>query len=73
MIEGLLSAVGGGIIFLGAVVGILMGVFRMTRATEDNTKALDRLSQNVKELFATQNGHERRLSILEDWRHRDRH
>lgn len=64
----IISAAGGGIIFLGAIIGLLRGIFKQTAATEDNTKALDRLQKSVDKLFATQNGHEGRLTSLEDWR-----
>ena len=66
--EGLLAALGGGIIFVGAIWGLLRGIFKQTNATEENTKAIGSLTQKLDGLVATQNGHDRRIAILEDWR-----
>ena len=68
MVATYISAAGGGVVFLAAIVGLLRGIFKQTAATEDNTKALGELRHSVDQLFATQNGHEGRLHSLEDWR-----
>jgi hypothetical protein len=63
-----ISAAGGGIVFLGAIIGLLRGVFKQTAATENNTAALTDLRTTIRELSEKYSNHEARLNSLEDWR-----
>lgn len=57
---------GGVIATISAVVVIGRGIFRQVSATEDNTTALKDLASEVKALSLTSNGHDTRLTVLED-------
>jgi hypothetical protein len=53
-----LGALGGGVVFMGAVVTVAAGIFRQVAAVKANTAALDRLSTTLE-------NHETRISRLE--------
>jgi hypothetical protein len=53
-----LGALGGGAVFIGAIITVAKGIFRQAAATEANTKAL-------KDLTKMLNDHETRISRLE--------
>lgn len=61
-----LGGTGGVLAALAAVITIGRGIFRQVNATEDNTDALNKLSAEVAGLSRTSNGHETRLTVLED-------
>jgi len=57
---------GGIIVFLSAIVAIGRGIFRQIEATKENTSALRELNAIVTRLESLYNGHETRISVLED-------
>lgn len=54
----ILGALGGGVVFVGAVWTVLRASFRQINAIEDNTKAVNRLTDELGD-------HETRISRLE--------
>ena len=60
------GGVGGILAVVSAVVFIGRGIFKQVSATEDNTEALNKLTNKVEALTGTVNGHETRLAVLED-------
>jgi hypothetical protein len=60
------GGIGGILAALGAVVVVGRGIFKQVNATEDNTAALRDLTDEVKGLKTTVNGHETRITVLED-------
>jgi hypothetical protein len=62
----ILSALGGGVSFLGAIVIIARAIFKQVSATEENTTATKELSDKMSRVMSQLNGHETRIRILED-------
>lgn len=54
----ILGALGGGVVFVGAVVTVVKAIFNQTAATQANTKALEKVTEVIDK-------HETRLSRLE--------
>lgn len=67
-----LGSSGGIVAFLSAVVIIGRGIFRQVAATEDNTKALQGLTDEVHDLKTMTGSHETRITVLEDRDRRQR-
>lgn len=61
-----LGGAGGVIAVLAAIIMIGRGIFKQVSATEDLAEAVKGLTSTVTELQRTLNGHETRLSVLED-------
>ena len=61
-----IGGVSGVVVLLTSVVVIGRGIFRQVNATEDNTRAIKELSGKVDTLSSGYNGHEIRLTVLED-------
>lgn len=64
-----LIAIGGvsGVVVLITSVAVLgRGIFRQVNATEANTRAIRELSGKVETLSSRYNGHETRITVLED-------
>ena len=57
---------GGIVVLLGAIITIGRGIFKQISATQDNTEAVRDLTTHVARLEALYNGHESRISVLED-------
>ena len=57
---------GGVVILLGAVIAIGRGIFKQINATEENTVAVKDLTSHVARLENLYNGHETRITVLED-------
>lgn len=53
-----IGALGGLVVFLGAVLTLARGIFRQIAATEDNTRAVNRLAAKLED-------HETRIARLE--------
>lgn len=63
-----LGSSGGIIAAVTAVLTIGRGIFKQVNATEDNTEAINRLTDEVAKMRHSVNGHETRITVLEDWR-----
>jgi len=61
----ILASLGGVVAFLGMLFVIVKSVFRQVNATEDNTKALNELSEQIKGMADQLNDHETRISVVE--------
>jgi hypothetical protein len=61
-----IGGLGGVVVLLGAIVAIGRGIFKQIRATEENTQAVRELTGHVARLEALYNGHETRITVLED-------
>jgi hypothetical protein len=68
----ILAALGGGVSFLSAIVIIARAIFKQVNATEDNTEATKALSKQMETVVHQMNGHETRISMLEDRERRPR-
>lgn len=62
---GILGALGGVVVFAGAIITIIKGIFRQVHATEENTKALNALSNTVTGLDSRLDDHAQRIARLE--------
>jgi hypothetical protein len=60
------GGVGGLILLFTAIVVIGRGIFRQVSVTEDNTGALNDLSEKIDKLTSGYNEHDVRLAVLED-------
>ena len=60
------GGVGGIVAFLTVIVIIGRGIFHQVNATEENTAAVNNLSTEVRKLTDLYNGHETRITVLED-------
>ena len=61
-----IGGLGGLVILLSAIIVIGRGIFKQISATEENTTAVRDLSAQVGRLHDLYNGHETRISVLED-------
>lgn len=66
----ILGALGGIAAFVGGVVAVLRGIFRQISATESNTDAVNRLTEQLGDLSGTVDNHGERISRLEGGRRR---
>jgi hypothetical protein len=62
----ILTSAGGLVTVTGAITFIGRGIFRQVAATDRNTDAMRDLSKQVQQLRTMMNGHETRLTVLED-------
>jgi hypothetical protein len=60
-----LGALGGAVVFAGALITVARGIFRQINATEANTAALGKLSHQLDDLDGKLGDHETRISRLE--------
>jgi hypothetical protein len=68
MIFEVLGSLGGVVAFSGAVWVIVRAIARNVQATEENTKATQGLSAEMREMRTVVNGHGERIASLEGWR-----
>jgi hypothetical protein len=61
----LLGALGGLVAFVAGVWALLRGIFRNVGATQDNTRALREVTDQLEQLSRVQNSHGERLARLE--------
>lgn len=61
----IVAALGGLVVFIGAIWAVVRGIFRQVGATEDNTDALERLSGNIVDLQKTVTDQGERIARLE--------
>jgi hypothetical protein len=59
------AALGGLVVFVGAIWAVVRGIFKQVGATEDNTDAVNRLSANLKNLEVTVRDQGERIARLE--------
>ena len=59
------AALGGLVVFIGAIWAVVRGIFRQVGATEDNTSAVNSLTDAVGRLQATVNNQGERIARLE--------
>jgi hypothetical protein len=64
----LLGALGGLVAFVAGVWALLRGIFRNIGATQDNTRALRAVRDQLEQLGQTVNGHGERIARLEGGR-----
>lgn len=64
----ILAALGGAVIFIGAVWALVRGLIRQSDAVKDNTEATRKQTEAMIELTEKVERQNTRLSILEDWR-----
>ena len=62
----ILSSSGGILAFISAIIFLGRGIFKQVNATEDNTEAVKQLTTEVTALKNGFNGHEVRITVLED-------
>jgi hypothetical protein len=60
-----LGALGGGAVFVAALVATVRGIFKQVNATESNTKALTEVRDEMRSLNSVVGTHESRISRLE--------
>jgi len=60
-----LGALGGGVVFVGAIVAVARGIFRQVNATEANTRALTELTSRIEGIGGRMADLETRLARLE--------
>jgi hypothetical protein len=56
----------GVVVLLSAIIVIGRGIFKQVSATEDNTVAVNKLTEKVTHIEGMLSNHETRLAILED-------
>jgi hypothetical protein len=59
------AALGGLVVFIGAIWAVVRGIFKQVGATEDNTDALNKLSGEIASLQKTVNNQGERIARLE--------
>lgn len=59
------GALGGGVVFLAAILTVIRGIFRQVHATERNTEALGSLSNALEGIEKRVDSHSERISKLE--------
>jgi hypothetical protein len=59
------AALGGLVVFVGAIWAVVRGIFRQIGATEDNTDAINRLNDNIARLEKTTKDQGERIARLE--------
>jgi hypothetical protein len=60
-----LAALGGGVVFIGAVVAVIRAIFKQISATNANTAATQELSKQLGSVNGRLDNHETRISHLE--------
>jgi hypothetical protein len=61
-----IGGISGIVVLLSAIVVIGRGIFRQVNATEENTRALQGLSEKMVHMETMYQNHETRLTVLED-------